>query len=124
MEKQVEKNLDESLDDYKLKMTDALELMASNSYNIPNPKYRSWSAYRTPDYDRKYNRSDTQITLDQDGQITQLKCDCKEFKRGPRNISAPCSHILALYMTSSKFVYAPLKPKIEYTIKKLFEELL
>jgi len=124
MEKQVEKNLDASLDDYKLKLTDALELIASNSYNIPNPRYRNYSYYRTPDYDRKFNRSKTEITLDQDGQIIKVSCDCKEFKKGPRNISAPCSHILALYMTSSKFTYADLKPNVDYNIKKLFEELL
>jgi hypothetical protein len=124
MEKDVEKNLEASLDEYKLKLTDELELSASNSYNITNPKYRNYSAYNTPDYDRKYNPSNTEITLDQDGQITKLKCDCREFKKGPRNISAPCSHILAIYMTSSKFIYAPLKPNIDYNIKKLFEELL
>ena len=124
MEKQVQKNLDASLDNYKLKLNDALELAASNGYDIPNPKYRNWSHHETPDYDRRYNKSETEITLDQDGQIAKLKCNCREFKKGPRNISAPCSHILALYMTSTKFIYAPLKPNVDYNIKKLFEELL
>ena len=124
MERQVAKHIEASLDDFRLKSTVENELMASNAYDIPNPKYRHWNYYRTPDYDRKYDKSKTELTIDQDGQIPKVSCDCKEFKKGPRNISAPCSHILALYMTSSKFTAAKLKPDLEYDIKKLFEELL
>lgn len=102
LEEAVAAELDKSLDNFKLKLTSELDLNASNVYD--NTK--------------------TEIFLDPDGQITKVNCSCREFKKGPRNISSPCSHILALYISSSKFINAPLKPNVEYDIKKLFEELL
>ena len=47
---------------------------------------------------------ETMLAIDEDGQISRLKCGCRAWNKGPRNISAPCPHILALYIISAKFL--------------------
>ncbi|MFX1237403.1 MAG: hypothetical protein ACFE8P_06745, partial [Promethearchaeota archaeon] len=66
----------------------------------------------------------TEISIDQDGQIIKVKCDCKEFKKGARNISEPCAHLLALYVNASRFLHLELKPDQEYNINDILEMLL
>lgn len=69
-------------------------------------------------------KSKTTIAIDEDGQISQLSCNCNVFQNGPRNISAPCSHILALYMISAKFTRLNLEYEREYKINDIMEMVL
>jgi len=69
----------------------------------------------------KYDAGKTELRIDEDGQISGLKCGCKEFNRGPGNISAPCPHILALYMASLKYAGLTLAPDKEYKINDIIE---
>lgn len=124
LERDVGKLLEESLDAFRIRLTQEMELTAKNSYNERNPKYQHWRHYNTPDYNREFDKTQTEVLFDNDSQITKVDCSCRVFKRGPKNISAPCSHILALYINAAKFTEAKLKPDIDYDIKKLFEELL
>ena len=72
-----------------------------------------------------YNDSiKSMLTIDADGQIGSLKCTCTEFNRGPRNISSPCPHLLALYITSAKFTRLPLEYDKDYKINDIMEILL
>ena len=61
----------------------------------------------------------TKITFDQDKQIVKVNCACRIFKKGPRNISSPCRHILALYITVSKYLDLQLDLKTNYNLEKL-----
>jgi len=124
LEIDVKNALEEGMNDFKLKLNSNGELIATNAYNIPNPKYHYWKYYRTEDYERKYDRSNTEIIYDTDGQISKIRCICKEFKRGSKNISSPCSHLLALYINSCKFINVQLKIDVDYNMNKLFELLL
>ena len=65
-----------------------------------------------------------EISIDQDGQISALKCSCQEFNRGARNISEPCPHILALYMVSTKFTQLTLERDKKYKTNDIMELLL
>ncbi len=71
-------------------------------------------------------RSDnTEIVIDQDGQITKVDCCCSKFKRGEKNISDPCAHILALYVASFKLLKLKnLEYDKEYKINDIMEMLL
>jgi len=71
------------------------------------------------EYRMRTKRKKTSITFDQDGQIIKLKCGCREFNEGPRNISAPCSDILALYITIIKFINLPFEIGKKYQFKEL-----
>lgn len=66
----------------------------------------------------------TEIEIDMDGQISAVKCQCREFNKGQRNISAPCPHIIALYLASAKFTRYDLQQGIEYKINDILPELL
>lgn len=66
----------------------------------------------------------TMIRIDQDGQIVELSCDCREFKKGPRNFSSPCPHILTLYLTAARFTQLELNYEKEYKINDIMEILL
>ena len=55
-------------------------------------------------YKENHQWSSTEIVIDQDGQITKIDCNCQQFKRGARNLSEPCAHILALYVASYKLL--------------------
>ena len=46
----------------------------------------------------------TELVIDEDGQITKIDCSCQKFRRGERNLSDPCAHILALYVASYKLL--------------------
>lgn len=67
----------------------------------------------------------TEIVIDQDGQITKVDCCCSQFKRGEKNISEPCAHILALYVASFKLLKLKnLEYDKEYKINDIMEMLL
>ncbi len=67
----------------------------------------------------------TELVIDQDGQITKLDCSCQKFKRGERNLSDPCAHILALYVASYKLLKLKnLEYDKEYKINDIMEMLL
>lgn len=79
----------------------------------------------------KYNRNtlvpsdNTEIIIDQDGQITKVNCSCNKFKRGAKNISEPCVHILTLYTASFKLLKLKnLEYDKEYKINDIMEMLL
>ena len=72
-----------------------------------------------------YNSDSTEIVIDQDGQITKIDCSCQQFKRGERNLSEPCAHILALYVASYKLLKLKnLEYEKEYKINDIMEMLL
>lgn len=123
-ELKVQEHLQEGMENFRLKLTSDFEFVASQGFKIPNTKYQNWRFHGTKDYNRQYDSSETEITIDGDGQISKVKCGCKEFYKGPRNISAPCSHILALYVTAAKFLKLNLKPEREYKINDIMEMLL
>ena len=67
----------------------------------------------------------SEIAIDQDGQITKINCSCPKFKRGERNLSDPCAHILALYVASYKLLKLKnLEYDKEYKINDIMEMLL
>ncbi len=69
--------------------------------------------------------SSAEIVIDQDGQITKIACNCQKFKRGARNLSEPCAHILALYVASYKLLKLKnLEYDKEYKINDIMEMLL
>lgn len=124
VEIKVQEHLDEGMKNFKLEFTADREFKATHSYNVQNSKYRNWKYHGTPDYLKEFIPSQTELLIDQDGQITGVKCCCREFNKGPRNISAPCSHILALYVVSSKFLHLEFQPGREYKIDDILEMLL
>lgn len=124
MELKVQENMDEGMKNFKVKMTSDKEFVASHSFITPNSKYENWKYYGSDDYNREFDMTETELTIDEDGQISKVKCTCREFTKGPRNISAPCSHILALYMISSKFLKLKFKPDKEYKMNDIMEMLL
>lgn len=124
LETQVKSLLDKGAENFTLMLNDDNEFIFQNSYNIPNPKYKKYSSRGTEDYDRKHDPTQTEIAVDQDGQISKVKCACQEFKKGARNISQPCSHILALYVHSTKFLKLQPKKNKEYKNNDIMEMLL
>lgn len=124
LELKVQEHIDEGMNKLKVKTTSDKEFVAINPFKTPNSKYKHWKYYGTDDYNRKFDMTETQINIDEDGQISKVKCTCKEFKKGPRNISAPCAHILALYMMSLKFYKLKLEADKEYKINDIMELLL
>lgn len=79
----------------------------------------------TTTYKESGQLSSTEIVIDQDGQITKIGCSCQKFKRGERNLSDPCAHILALYVASYKLLRLKgLEYEKEYKINDIMEMLL
>lgn len=79
----------------------------------------------TTTYKEHNQLSSTEIVIDQDGQITKIDCSCKKFKRGEKNLSDPCAHILALYVASYKLLKLKnLEYEKEYKINDIMEMLL
>ena len=79
----------------------------------------------TTTYKYRNELASTEIVIDQDGQITKLDCSCQKFKRGERNLSQPCAHILALYVASYKLLKLKnLEYDKEYKINDIMEMLL
>ena len=64
------------------------------------------------------------MIIDEEGQIAKVGCDCKGFQKGPRNISAPCEHILALYSSAIKFQKLELEPDKKYKMNDIMELLI
>ncbi|MCX7749576.1 MAG: hypothetical protein N2645_22175 [Clostridia bacterium] len=124
MELKVQEHLEEGMGHFRIKTTSKKEFVAAHSFKMPNPKYEHWKYRGTEDYRRQYDPTQTELIIDQDGQISKVSCKCKEFNKGPRNISAPCSHILALYVISSKYLKLELKPDREYKMNDIMEMLL
>jgi len=113
IEKQVEKYSKDTFNNMKVKYTPKKEFIFSTTYNEGN-----WC---TP--------SHTQIVIDQDSKIVKLNCNCYTFKRGAKNISEPCAHILALYVASFKLSdklskLESLEYDKEYEINDIMEMLL
>ena len=100
-ELEVTKLLSAGMDHFTIKMTANKEYEFHNSYPCA-----------------------TQLTIDGDGQISKLNCSCQTFKKGSRNISSPCQHILALYIRSAKFTKKELEPDKVYKINDYLEMLL
>ncbi|SHJ14679.1 hypothetical protein SAMN02745163_01420 [Clostridium cavendishii DSM 21758] len=124
MELEVDEKLKQGMRNLVISVTENKEFIIKQSFNIPNSKYQNWRYQGTPEYNKRYELSNTEIIIDLDGQINSLKCKCSEFNRGPRNISAPCSHILALYLTASKILKLELEPNKDYRIEDIMEMLL
>lgn len=120
----VKELIDIGMEHFKIKMSEKNEYIFSNAYKAPNDKYKKFKYRGTEDYNRQYDMLETVLMIDEDGQISGLKCACKEFNKGPRNISAPCSHILALYVVSAKFTRIKLEHGREYKINDIMELLL
>ena len=124
MELKVQEHIDEGMDNFRVTMTEDNEFIFTHSLKTPNPKYKKWKYYRTDDFNREFDFTETLIKIDQEGQLSKVKCDCRDFNKGPRNISAPCSHILALYLISTKFLKLKLEPNKEYKINDIMETVL
>ncbi|MDP4182293.1 MAG: hypothetical protein Q8942_14540 [Bacillota bacterium] len=124
LERNVQKLFDEGMNNFRLKSNAEKEFTAFQGYKIPNVKYKNWNFRGTEDYNKEFVFTDTSLTIDQDGEITKVSCNCKEFNRGAKNISDSCSHILALYVTSARFLHLELKPDIIYKIDDILEMLL
>jgi hypothetical protein len=86
LEIEVLKLLENQSTDFDISKNDKDEIVAKESF----------MTYR--------KRLKTSVVFDLDGQIEKVKCQCREFKKGPRNISAPCSHILTIYIRARKFL--------------------
>lgn len=79
----------------------------------------------TTTYKENGQSSSAEIVIDQDGQITKINCNCQKFRRGERNLSDPCAHILALYVASYKLLKLKnLEYEKEYKINDIMEMLL
>lgn len=124
IEYKVQEHMKESMDNFSAKLTNSNEFIFKHSFKIPNSKYKNWNFRGTEDFNRKHDFTETELIIDEDGQISKVKCKCKEFNKGPRNISAPCSHILALYLISSKFTRLKLEVDREYKINDIMETIL
>lgn len=79
----------------------------------------------TTTYKENGKVSYTELVIDEDGQITKIDCSCQKFRRGERNLSDPCAHILALYVASYKLLKLKnLEYEKEYKINDIMEMLL
>lgn len=79
----------------------------------------------TTTYKENGKLSATELVIDQDGQITKIDCSCQKFRKGERNLSEPCAHILALYVASYKLLKLKnLEYDKEYKINDIMEMLL
>jgi len=113
IEKQVEKYSKNTFNNMKVRYTPKKEFIFSTSYNEGK-----WNA-----------PSHAEIVIDQDSQIAKLNCDCYTFRKGAKNISEPCAHILALYVASFKLSdklskLENLEYDKEYKINDIMEMLL
>lgn len=124
LESAVLSHFEEGLDSFSIFVNEDKEYTFKHSLKKKNSKYHNYSYYGTEDFDKEYDLSDTKITIDQDGQIVSLSCNCKKFKKGKKNISDPCDHILALYILSIKFLKVDLDPNKEYKINDIMEKIL
>jgi len=112
-ELRVTRCLDAGMDLFRMRLSEKNEYVFTNSYLDRDPLRTQHKA-----------QHETEIMIDEDGQIGRVVCSCKEFKRGPRNISAPCPHILALYITAAKFTRLRLEQGRVYGINDIMEVVL
>jgi len=124
MEFKAQEHMREGMDNFSASLRDSNEFIFNHSFKMPNPKYKHWKFRGSDDYNREHDLTETQLIIDEDGQISKVKCKCREFNKGPRNISAPCAHILALYLISAKFTRLKLEKGREYKINDIMESLL
>lgn len=124
MEFKVKEHMNEGMDNFSASMSGENEYIFKHSFKVPNSKYNNWNFRGTEDYNREHDLTETELIIDEDGQISKVKCKCREFNKGPRNISAPCAHILALYLISSKFTRVKLEKNKEYKINDIMETIL
>ncbi|OPJ64741.1 hypothetical protein [Clostridium chromiireducens] len=124
IEFKVKEFMNEGMDNFSVGVKENNEFIFKHSFKMPNSKYKNWKFRGTEDYNREHDLTETRLEIDEDGQISKVKCKCREFNRGPRNISAPCAHILALYLISSKFTRLQLEKDREYKINDIMESLL
>ena len=123
-ELKVKEHMEEGMDNFRAMFTENNEFIFSHKFKKPNSKYKNWKYYGTDEFNKEFDLTDTILKIDNDGQIVTVKCNCKEFNKGARNISEPCSHILALYLISSKFLKLKLDINKEYKINDIMETLL
>lgn len=123
-ELKVKEHMEEGMDNFRAMFTENNEFIFSHKFKKPNSKYKNWKYYGTDEFNKEFDLTDTILKIDNDGQIVKVKCNCKEFNKGARNISEPCSHILALYLISSKFLKLKLDINKEYKINDIMETLL
>ena len=124
MEFKVQEHMNEGMDNFRAMMNESNEFTFKHSFKMINSKYKNWKFRGTEDYNREHDLTETQLIIDEDGQISKVKCKCREFNKGPRNISAPCAHILALYLISTKFTRLKLEKDKEYKINDIMETIL
>lgn len=123
-ELKVKEHMEAGMDNFRAMFTENNEFIFSHKFKKPNSKYKNWKYYGTDEFNKEFDLTDTILKIDNDGQIVKVKCNCKEFNKGARNISEPCSHILALYLISSKFLKLKLDINKEYKINDIMETLL
>ncbi|MDR2940887.1 MAG: SWIM zinc finger domain-containing protein [Clostridiales bacterium] len=124
IELQVKSLIDENMENFSIELSDSGHFIFKNKYKILNERYHNYKYRQDKTYNEKYAFTDTGLQIDEDGQIAKLTCTCREFNKGPRNISAPCAHILALYAVSAKFTRLGLEHNREYKINDVMEMLL
>lgn len=109
IERQVEKYREKTFDNMRVQYTPKKEFIFSTRY----------------DEEKHSPRSFTEIVIDQDAQIAKLDCSCSVFKRGAKNLSEPCAHVLALYVAAFKLLKLEgLEYNKVYKINDIMEMLL
>ena len=106
-ELEVKKLLDAPLENFQIKLSENNEYIFHNTYQRKGGENCA-----------------AELAIDEDGQICRVQCNCQEFKSGPRNISAPCVHLLSLYITAAKFTRLKLARDKVYTVNDIMELLL
>jgi len=128
LERQVLSLIDSPKNNLTLIFNENLEIIVEDYYETQvrrrigqrrDARSRRYGIPQNPEYRMVTQRKTTKITFDQDGQIVKIMCNCKEFNEGPKNLSAPCSHILSLYITAVKFINLPFELGKLYNIKQL-----
>ena len=120
----VEALMGAGMNNWTMSYSDKGEYIFNNKFQIPNAKYRNASYRGTADFNIPHYETETTLVIDTDGQISDVKCGCRAFNKGPRNISAPCPHILALYMLSTKFTKLTPRPGRTYKVSDIIDDLL
>lgn len=124
IETKVQNHLNEGMDYFTAQLNSEQIFTFTHHLQMSNEKYHRWNFRNTPDYEREFDLTDTTLSINNDGEICMVNCNCRVFQKGPRNISAPCAHILALYMMSSKFLKLDLEYHKVYKINDIMETLL
>ncbi|MFX1298972.1 MAG: hypothetical protein ACFFD2_29455, partial [Promethearchaeota archaeon] len=119
VELEVQNLLNKRNESLSMQINEDLEMLAKISYKIPNPKYNKMRYYGRSSYREEFFDSNTEIRFGPEKEIFKVNCKCKEFQKGPRNISSPCAHLLSLYISAMKFINFPLKPGFIYNINAL-----